>query len=78
MIQEDNIPLGNRRPPLSLDKDLNSQFGLMPHSPLKQTHQDSDSLFLHPSQREKDALGLLSDNEQGGSESQLSEISVSK
>ena len=75
MISEDNALSGSRRPlsTLPLESNLDDDFGLIRDSPDRQSHNDEVSLM--PGQREKDALGLLSDDEQAGSESRHSEIS---
>ena len=53
---------------------MDDDFGLIQDSPDdRQSHDDEVSLM--PGQHEKDALGLLSDDEQGGSESHHSEVS---
>ena len=68
---EDNNPSGIRQPLISIENDLNRDFGLEPHSPV-----NDDTISITPGQREKDALGLLSEDEHCGSDSHLSEASV--
>ena len=46
---------GMRRHILPLDNDINTEYGL--------GQQSEDTISLMPGQREKDSLGLLSDNE---------------
>lgn len=67
---EDNNPSGIRQPLISLENDLNRDFGLVSHSPMH-----DDAISITPGQREKDALGLLSD-EENCSDSHVSEVSV--
>ena len=73
---EDNAPSGSRRPltTLPLESNIENEFSLFQDSPDRQSHDDEISIM--PGQREKDALGLLSDDEQGGSESHHSDISA--
>ena len=68
---EDNNPSGIRQPLISFENDLNRDFGLVPHSPVK-----NDTISITPSQREKNALGLLSEDEHCCSDSHLSEASA--
>lgn len=54
-------PSGVRRPLISLDNNLDLDFEIRPHTDV--LDQPDDLLSLTPGQREKDSLGLMSDNE---------------
>ena len=60
-VSEEAGPIGTRRPLISLENDIDSDFAIQPVT-LRQDHPD-DTLSLTPAQREKDSLGLLSDND---------------
>ena len=60
-VSEEAGPIGTRRTLISLENDIDSDFAIQPVT-LRQDHPD-DTLSLTPAQREKDSLGLLSDND---------------
>ena len=60
-VSEEAGPIGTRRPLISLENYIDSDFAIQPVT-LRQDHPD-DILSLTPAQREKDSLGLLSDND---------------
>ena len=60
-VSEEAGPIGTRRPLIPLENDIDSDFAIQPVT-LRQDHPD-DTLSLTPAQREKDSLGLLSDND---------------
>lgn len=76
VTSENNAPSGSCRPltTLPVESYIENEFSLFQDSPDRQSQDDEISIM--PGQREKDALGLLSDDEQGGSESHHSDISA--